>query len=188
MRCKCAFQLRRQSVVIYFYCDTQDGSRRTLESLLTSLLVQLARASPALPPAISRLYERRHEGKPTTSLLQGALKETILLFSHVFLVVDALDEFVESDKESVLVLLSDLMTWNVDGLHVLVTSRPEHSILDAFESTAAGWNRLDLLSHVISADIALYLRETFKSKPFSGWPADLRLNAMDVLDSNADGM
>lgn len=140
--------------VIYVYCDFKD-TNQTAINLMGSLLQQIIRKSKSMDKIID--LDERHQQNGTQPLLTEyleLLQSQFRLFSKVFVVIDALDECPEHDRDELLNALQTLpMT-----IRLLITSRP--TIIDLkeiFEDTIP----LEILGR--DEDITKYLEAEFQS-------------------------
>jgi Cdc6-like AAA superfamily ATPase len=80
--------------IAYIYCNFRRQDEQKIDSLLASLLKQLAKSQASLPSTVKDLYDR-HKTKRTRPLLDEisrSLQDVTTLYSRVFIIVDALDE------------------------------------------------------------------------------------------------
>ncbi|KAI9694151.1 MAG: hypothetical protein M1822_003422 [Bathelium mastoideum] len=82
------------TIVAYIYCNFKQQNDQTLESLLASLLKQLAQGRPSLPKSLKSLYDQSKAKKtqPSADDISAVLQSVATEYSQVFIVVDALDE------------------------------------------------------------------------------------------------
>ncbi|KAL7815650.1 hypothetical protein V8C26DRAFT_429458 [Trichoderma gracile] len=81
--------------IAYLYCDYRRQQEQTVEQLLSSLLRQLAQRQAPVPKEVSDIY-RKYQGQPKVlsfGEILMLLHSVSKLFSRVFVIVDALDEF-----------------------------------------------------------------------------------------------
>lgn len=113
-----------KAVVIYGYCDAGKREQQKAAHILASLLRQLIAASPSMPEGMQRLHSKNEErqlGSVSARELTDALIDAALLFSRVYVVIDALDE-----SEEVANLLPEILRMQQEvKANVLVTSRPD---------------------------------------------------------------
>jgi len=126
----------------YFYFDFNDSEKQNVQSFVSSLIVQLCRQLPELPEELEDLHSKCHNGQQilTVQRLTTALKNMIGSFRSVLIVVDALDECPKSTEERD-ELLGIMMDISRSGYQLLVTSRMETDIADAFKSEAKHFDR-----------------------------------------------
>ncbi|KAI8670371.1 NACHT domain-containing protein [Fusarium keratoplasticum] len=123
--------LRRTShektFVIFMYCDIGKREQQKVVHVLASLLRQLIEASPSMPECVLRLYSKnkgRQLGSVSAQEFTDALIESTLLFSRVYVVIDALDECEEVSN-----LLPEIFRMQQEvKVNVFVTSRPDKRI------------------------------------------------------------
>ncbi|KAH0547754.1 hypothetical protein FGG08_000011 [Glutinoglossum americanum] len=81
--------------IAFLYCNFQRHQEQKLADLLASLLKQLVQQRPSIPKNVKSLYEH-HREKRTRPLFDEILKEldsVVRLYSKVFIIIDALDEY-----------------------------------------------------------------------------------------------
>ena len=112
--------------IAYIYCNYQPRQEQKPEDLLSGLLKQLSREQPVTPTGVRHLYER-HSTKgtrPSFNEIVRALHSTVRLYSRVFIVIDALDEYRASNKEGQNRLLSEVFSLQKNAqLNLYATSR-----------------------------------------------------------------
>ena len=121
--------------IAYIYCNFRRQDEQKIDDLLASLLKQLAKSQLSLPVTVKELYNR-HETKRTRPSLRevsDALQAVTVLYSRVFIIIDALDEYQISDgcRQQFLSALFNLQV--KCRANLFATSRPISSIEKAFE-------------------------------------------------------
>ena len=186
-------------MVAYFYFDFRDVDKKSRRNLLSSLLVQLSACSDAFCDVLSRYYVAHDNGgrQASDKDMMQCLKEMLTLLEQgpVYLIMDALDECpntsgIPSARKRVLDLVKELVSLQLPGLHICVTSRPEVDISDALGL---------LVSQTISLqeelgqrkDIAGYVRSVVYSglgTSMKQWRKDDKEHVIETLSERADGM
>jgi hypothetical protein len=94
----------------YIYCSYQSQQNQEPEDLLMSLLKQLTQGQPSVPENVKSLYghHKNKQARPSCSEIVKTLHSTIELYSRVFIVIDALDEYHISNNEGLNRLLSEV--------------------------------------------------------------------------------
>ena len=183
----------------YFYFDFRDEDKKSRRSLISSLLVQLSTCSDAFCDVLSRYYAAHDNGgrQASDKDMMQCLKEMLTFPEQgpVYLIMDALDECpdtsgVPSPREQVLDLVKELVSLQLTGLHICVTSRPEVDISDALGSLASQIVSLqDELGQ--KKDIAGYVRSIVycgASKFMKRWRKEDKEHVIETLSERADGM
>lgn len=119
-------QLREgDNVLLFFYFNVNEENKRTLSQMLRTLIFQAQSQAEVAEIATRKLYASCLNGKrqPTPSELLACCNHIMEQLDRVTLVIDALDE-CEASKELV-DWLKNLHSSNLEGLHLLVTSRRE---------------------------------------------------------------
>jgi ankyrin repeat domain-containing protein 50 len=140
----------------YIFCNYKEQERQTAKVLIASLLKQLIQdltEYPAeIPTVVSESY-KSHKKLETEADFAECLKllhTVVSLFPKVFIVIDALDECIDSGgtKRSIIKAITDLPTSNVQ---ILITSRKTPDI----ETMLRGWPKVEIKAH--DQDIQKYL-------------------------------
>ncbi|MCJ1413979.1 hypothetical protein MMC32_000304 [Xylographa parallela] len=114
----------QRMTVLYLYLNYKETKTQTFPHLLGSLLKQLIQGQELgpLPDTVKELYaSSKGELRPGNTDLIGILKSEVeAKFRRVYLVVEALDEFPENDRQD---LLDSLRGISSERISLLVTSR-----------------------------------------------------------------
>ena len=178
----------------FFYHDFNEGDKRNLRGLLTSMLVQLCHQSEPYCDILSYFYSDHASGlqHPSDDELVACLKEVLELTGQapVFLILDGLDECsdisdIPSPREKVLNLLEEIIELRIPNLRICVTSRPETDIELVLRP---------LTSYSISLheergqmqDINNYIKSVVNHT--RQWQSEHKQLVIDVLTKRADGM
>ena len=176
----------------YFYFDFNDPEKLFFRSLIHSLVAQLLFQGPGTPVALKDLRVRNYNGtqQPNLGDLIAILKTMIGLFDQTYIVLDALDECTGLERDSALRFLAEMKSWDIQTLHVSVTSR---SLLEIEEATELlRTHRVDLhsteTSHV-SHDIERYLQNILETDShLRRWGTTEKELITKTLLKRADGM
>ncbi|KAL6904181.1 ankyrin repeat-containing domain protein [Trichoderma evansii] len=121
--------------VAYIYCHFRRQHEQKAEDLLASLLKQLAQSRPSLSDSVKSLYGS-HKAKgtrPSLNKISKELQSIAVLYSKVFIVVDALDECQASDGCRSKFLSEIFSLQEKSGVNLFVTSRFIPEITEKFE-------------------------------------------------------
>lgn len=118
--------------VTCLFCEYDIQKEQTMRSLTSAILRQLADQCDVLPPSVTSLFSLHQTDHFPLHLEQitSALADVLGLFPQVFLIVDALDECLESTRKDLLLYLSKQQ--KNSHLKVLATSRPTVDFLKEF--------------------------------------------------------
>ncbi|CAG8390262.1 unnamed protein product [Penicillium salamii] len=114
----------------YIYSDFKQEQIQKPWILIASLLKQLARLHPNLPPVID-LYENhhKHNSRPSVDELVNVFQAVVALFSRVNIVIDALDECQADDSlQRFLSIVFSLQAKSGLDISLLATSRHNGAI------------------------------------------------------------
>lgn len=133
----------------------------------------------------SRLYEENYEGtrKPSETALLGTLREVLEETQHVYIIVDAIDEC--ENRVETLEVLRKLALWNLQGLHLMVTSRSERDFEDSFQ----GFHQIGLEGEEHNKDIERYVRQQLlEEREWHKWSAEVQQQITAVVVEKAEDM
>lgn len=177
--------------VAYFYFDFTDGEKQLPMKTIRSLLKQLSFQCPETPHVLSVLYASCEEidRQPSADELLDALRHIMNSFYDIYIVLDALDEC--SMQEELLDLLDRIVSWRVDHLHILVSSRPERAIEESLRRITKEENRIKVSKDLINDDIRTYIQSRLgtdsKLRRWDKYP-DVKGDIEDKLMHKAEGM
>ncbi|KAF2452524.1 hypothetical protein BDY21DRAFT_359136 [Lineolata rhizophorae] len=109
--------------VAYVYCNYKAQEEQDASSLLAAILKQLVQAQPSTSEPVQRLHKKysTQGTKPSLDEVFGALRDVLTHYSAVHIVIDALDECRDNDRDQFLAKLRDLRAGR--DLRLMVTSR-----------------------------------------------------------------
>jgi hypothetical protein len=103
------------------------------------------------------------------------MRQMIQEFPHVYIVLDALDEC--SERTKLMDIIETIVAWQLQNLHVLVTSRRERDIQSSLETFIDQKNAICLQSEVVDMDIQRYVQQRLsEDRRLSKWGKDLDLS------------
>ncbi|KAK4153542.1 hypothetical protein C8A00DRAFT_15227, partial [Chaetomidium leptoderma] len=172
------------NAVVFSFFDFQNASQQQPDSLLRSILMQLALSSPEALARLRQAYCDFAFGSrelSTHSLLES-VTAVLTLFPKVFVVVDALDEC--SDRRPLLQHLKTLS--DLPNVHLIALSRRERDIEIALEGAA---HEVPLTAANVDMDIAMYIKHRIaESEDMRVWSPEDKKKVQDHLTSKAGGM
>ena len=183
-----------RALLAMYYYDFQEGKKRDLYGLLSSVLFQRSDQSDSYHSILSTFYSTHLNGaqSPSNGELIRCFVDLLKLPSQpIYLIVDALDECpstssLSSPREELLSLLEDLVEEHLPNLRICVTSRPEVDIKTILEPLP--FRSLSL--HDASGqqeDIRNYIKSIVSTnKKMQNWSPHLKQLVTDVL-TRADG-
>ncbi|KAL1984356.1 hypothetical protein VTN96DRAFT_9217 [Rasamsonia emersonii] len=139
----------------YIYCNYQPRKEQKLEDILLSLLKKLAQGQPTISPDIKSLYERHQTrgNRPQLDEITKTLHSTARKYSRVFAIIDALDEYHNTNNQGTDELISELFRFQeqAQNINLFLTSRPIPQIMSKFERCTSKEIRAqddDILSYI----------------------------------------
>jgi hypothetical protein len=183
------------AVVAYWYFTFTDGEKQNVPNMLCSLIRDIFSNRLDTPPELQDAYEMANNGlqRPTTKVLAEMLKAVIQDFGSVYIIIDAVDECPKFDGERAkfLKLLGEIFSWQLDQLHVFITSRREVDILDTFDNIPRKLGYLQVIDAQgvqWLGDIELFLTQRLQDRKFIAWNSEMRAEVKAKLGSRAQGM
>jgi Cdc6-like AAA superfamily ATPase len=171
--------------IAYIFCSFQrhDDQSQKLESLMASIVRQLAQGLSPLPEIIESLHEKhRIKGtRPSVHEISIALRFIIGRFSRLFIIVDALDECHNLTISQLLNVIFDLQA--TENLNFLATSRFIPDIVTMFQ------NMPTLEIRAAKVDVMEYLVSNLHKLPlFVSRDPQLQQDIVTSITNSVDGM
>lgn len=182
--------------LLFFYFDFSDSQKQTLDNMIRSLISQLYHKRADTRTIVDSLYSSCGDGhrQPSCESLRQVFLKMILLPESICIVLDALDECstrAGSHSEGLLSWMEDLMGSKQQGIHLLVTSRPEQDIQSKLSKIVSPENVIPLESALVTADIDAYIHtQVRESACLKRWQkrSDIQEEIEATLMQKANGM
>jgi hypothetical protein len=133
------------SMIAYWYFTFRDSGKQKVSNLLCSLIADICSNRRDTPEVLQKVYEQSNHGQqlPTTEGLLKMLRAVLEGFDDVYLAIDALDECPKDNDErsKLLDIIHRINSWESAPIHVIVTSRSEVDIQQAFADMATNLDR-----------------------------------------------
>lgn len=173
------------TAIAYVYCNFNRKAEQKIEDLMSSLLKQIAWASPSLHPAIGNLHEKHIQARtrPTLDEISRTIQTVASTYSRVFIVIDALDEcqYLDGCRTRLLSELFNLQ--NKAGANIFSTSRTIPEVTREFEGS------LNIEIRASENDIRRYLEGHISRLPkFVAQRSDLKDEITGSIMKAVDGM
>ncbi|KAJ4330292.1 hypothetical protein N0V87_010137 [Didymella glomerata] len=178
-------------VTAYFYFDFNDAQKQNPELMLRSLLSQLLQRSVTIPKGVDALFSACDNGQrqPSLHALLEVLPPVMQQFTHVYVVLDALDECTQ--RPELMDVLETVAGWQLDNMHLLMTSRKERDIESSLGSYVKEEDTICLQREVVDKDIQQYVQQRLSNdKTLAKWNKDaaVKQEIEDALICGARGM
>jgi hypothetical protein len=146
-----------------------------------------------IPKVVEDMWSDANNGQQRPSIpdLLNILRALILEFDHVYVVLDAVDEYPRAQRDPLLRTIQGLSSLNMDSLHLLAVSRPEADIRMVFEDIhqiARGFWEVKVQGVRVRRDIEKYLDHRLRLTAFRNWNLEERKDIVSMLTSQADDM
>ncbi|KAF3919192.1 hypothetical protein AA313_de0200251 [Arthrobotrys entomopaga] len=149
--------------IAFVYFNYKRTEEQKVDSVLCTLLKQLAQKQDSIPDCIKASYNRyRGQNKPSRGEILAMLLDVAAIYDRVFFVLDAIDEYqlTDSSNDGCLVFLDKLFElYSKANINILATSRPSPDIVAEF--TENGSARLEIRAS--DEDVKKYLRSMIKT-------------------------
>jgi hypothetical protein len=189
VHCHCSHD--HSLAVLYFYFDFNDIEKQQHEKMIRSLILQLSFRCKDTPRGLRSLFSFCRDGDrpPPFDELLAALQKMIREFKGVYIILDALDEC--KDKEKLLEDIETITGWELENLHILVTSRGEKDIEDSLDSLVDGTKKICIQSALVNDDIRIYVHKRLQTdQKLKRWQdrPEVQQEIETILVRKADGM
>ncbi|CAN9235268.1 unnamed protein product [Alternaria alternata] len=194
----------------YFYCDYRDAANQSLSQIFGCLCAQISRQNNVFRCAAARYLATFQKSNIETQTIDykrliNILVETCSHFDRIYLVIDAVDEFMPpsgkhgdcNQRIALLETLSELEQAGEGTIKILLTSRPTGEI----QNESRNIPRITITKEANSEDIELYVRKTLEAtrrKKHTKWGNKLTAGEEQIptmsevitsqLTEKADGM
>lgn len=118
---------------IYFYCNYGELERQTTRSIIGALLKQLCHQSKKLDQYTESIFDSNSLLNIRTS--ETAFAATLSQFKRVFVVVDALDECSQEERDTMVSFFTRQVRLAKCQLNIFLTSRPENDLHQLLKNT-----------------------------------------------------
>jgi hypothetical protein len=177
-------------IVAYFYFDYADERKQKHQNMLRSVAAQLFAQSRAIPNVLTSVFDTCLRGlhQPSSQQILQIIRCLIENSDDTFILLDALDEC--KDLDELLENIETMSSWNLEKLHVFVTSRNEYQIEQTI-SAIAGDAIISLDDSVVDEDINIYITERLKTDPIlRRWKnrPDIQAEIFSALTQKCQGM
>jgi hypothetical protein len=178
-------------VTTYFYFDFNDIQKQDPELMLRSLLCQLVQRSVVIPKGVDALFSSCENGRrqPSLHALLDVTRQAMQQFAHVYVVLDALDECMQ--RSELMDMLEAVAGWQLDNLHLLMTSRKQRDIERSLEGYVEEDDTVCFQRDVVDQDIQRYVQHRLGvDKGLAKWNKDnaIRQEIEEALMHGARGM
>jgi hypothetical protein len=176
-----------QAVTLQFFFDFRTHDRQAHDHFLRSLLAQLQISTPEILESIRSLHTRYKDKShyPGEKELLETLHRTLTDFGRTFIVIDAIDEC--EARHRLIEVIEEIVSWNLEQLHLLATSRREPDIEAFFTRISSHECHMDLAT--VNDDIRWHVQESIKMDPrLKRWPAEIQDEIGVTVASKAGGM
>ncbi|CAN9395659.1 unnamed protein product [Alternaria alternata] len=165
-----------QKITVYFYFDFNDTRKRSPEAMLFSLFCQLLQRLATIPDSVNALFSSSGKGhrRPSTHELVKIVPHVLQQFTHVYVVLDALDECTQ--RLELMEMLETVVGYQLDNVHLLMTSRRERDIEMSLESYIQEENSVCLQKDVVDEDILRYVQQRLREdKGLAKWSKEVAI-------------
>lgn len=184
-------QSHASHTLAFFYFESNVTFGQHSTSFIRSLLSQLSRQNEAGVLKLKDLYFSCDQGRsqPTDDTLLLTLRSMFQNSTATYILLDALDE--SQNRSRLLDVIQRVHEWEIDNVHVLVTSRCEADIKKILEPLACPDQIIELKPSVINDDINKYIQHSMSTdRSLRRWRRrpDIQQKIMENLLDKGDGL
>lgn len=176
--------------VVAFYFDCTNATRRSARSVALGLLKQILYQSDTIPRQVEECYDQNEmlgsQAKPDMKQLLSLFIRCAESFSRVFVILDAFDEALETERHLVSDYLQSLAA--IDRMRILIFSRPNPIILKDLEEKMSIDRRDFVNVMATSEDVETFISYTLEEKRKLGNPAHrIKDRIVKVITKDLEG-
>jgi hypothetical protein len=173
--------------IAFFYFTFNDQAKQDESAMLRTWLLQLTSQLQDGYKDLTHLHESYRTSTPPSPVLLDYLRRLIERFDQVYLLVDALDESPRNKlRERVLDTLEVVRSWELEGVHLFVTSRDELDIRESIDPSHE--EEVAMRNGGIDDDIAKYISSQLtENRRLRNWMPH-REKIQDKLTKGARGV
>lgn len=158
---------------------------------MRSLIAQICSRLDTTPTTLQELFVNCKNGseEPSMEACIQVLQALLTVAPTVYIIIDALDECSEREnQDGLFVLLARIHSWNILGLHMLVTSRQQIDIDEGLRTLRTG--TLAIVDTLVNHDIKSYIDSRLNEGRLNQWhqkPGVIE-HIKKTLEAGAGGM
>ena len=194
-----SFQDPTSEKLAYFYCNRAEENRRDPESVLKTLVQQLAKSESdeerLLTPVVDLYQDREKSGQKSSRLSLRESQELLIQLTDIYpqttiICIDALDEVENGSRIELLKSLRQVIERSKNLVKIFATTRMDPDILLQFKK----FPRIELLPDDNVDDIDQFVGKKVQSVIDDGQllngdvPNDLKVEICDTLRKRSKGM
>ena len=182
----------------YFYCNRAEENRKEPQSILNTLIQQLAQTESEydklLKPVVDIYLDRERKGQRSSRLSLGESEELLVKLMDIYpqttICIDALDEVEAKTRIHLLKTLKNIIEKSKNLVKIFATTRMDPDILRQFEM----FPRIELEPGDNMGDIIQFVKAKLQSTIDDGLlldgdvPDDLKSEICDALCRRSRGM
>ena len=179
------FQRDTSVGIAYLYCDFRRQHEQNIEDLLSNLLKQLTQKQASIPDCVRTLYDqyRKQPKRPTLDEISSILHSVSILYSRIFIIVDALDECQVTNGCRTRLLSGIFELQARVRANIFSTSRYNPEIVERFKES------ISLEIRARDEDVQTYLAgHMTRLPPFVSGNPDLQNKVKATISKAVDGM
>ncbi|KAK8229363.1 hypothetical protein HDK90DRAFT_356194 [Phyllosticta capitalensis] len=178
--------------IIYFFFDFKTEEKQSLDKMARSLIYQLFKARPEGCMGLVSLFTECRNGseQPTRTSLLKTLASLLEAFDEVRMVIDAVEEANQKDKQKLIDWIRTISESRIPSLHFLVSSRQEPDIERALTDIGTS---VQISADAVLRDVSLFVYEQIQGANEHGlgkWKShpEILEDVVEKLSSDAKGM
>lgn len=180
-------------IVAFWYYSKNDKQRTSLDNLVRALISQIVLSSSPAPLALVEFWRPKERETPKTSDLIQILQKILTEGANreIYIVVDALDESEEAEREELMEMIRNLLSLETVDIRILVTTRTNTAQVenDFEEQELTRLYKIPVDRRNVNLDILAHVTERLQNdKILKAWPEKERDKVKNTLVEKAAGM
>lgn len=179
--------------VLYYYFDFNDASKRSLENLMRSIVIQLGEKNDCARQKLAEMYEAKGGSfTPSVDWLVDTFHQMTCVSNDVKIVLDALDEVEKEERRDLMKWVKKTVRMPSGNTCIIATSRRE---LDIEKGLRDGKTiTVDLYREAVNDDIKAFvhssIRDSERCPDLERWRLhpNVQKEIETALAEKADGM
>jgi hypothetical protein len=179
-------QAQADTILLMYYFDFRDAEKQNVDGMAASFVSQLLLRARDLSMDLKDVNESLDPSSHNQNamVLMPLMEKLLAKFSHMYLVIDALDEAL--DQSEFVKTIEHISHRHANGLHILVTSRRNPSLERLLECALGNGSVVQITNEAVDRDIQAYTHSRIRvDKSLRRWWTNTEL--LDEIEGTLVG-